>query len=121
MEETQEKKGKGGRKPGKPRNAKERHLVAAGQVFRRCLEHSQGKIEMTATQLKAADIVLSRTMPTLSAVEQTIVNDQDAKPLEQIHQELIALVKANPDLLVILNEACKEDKLTEDRKVVSIR
>lgn len=89
----------------KPRNAKERQLISAGFIFNRCVQHAKGEVEMTATQLKAADIVLSKTMPSLANVEQTIMNDSDALSMEQIQAQMIAIVQANPDLLQVLINA----------------
>lgn len=110
---------KGGRRPGKPRSAKERHLVAAGQIMHRLKKAADGEIEMTSSQVRAAEVYLSKTMPSLQAVEQTNLNEQDTKSLDQLKSELIAIVQANPELLLELNAAVTtvqavkaDDKLT---------
>jgi len=104
------------RKPRQSKSVKERNLVKAGVIFARVVDHANGKIEMSATQLKAADIVLSKTMPSLSNIEQSIVNEDDAKSLDQIKAELAALVQAQPEILTYLNSLAKPSiELISDR------
>lgn len=103
MDNEEIKIDKGGHRVGKPRNAKERNLIKAGVIFDRVVKHANGECEMTATQLRAAEIVLSKTMPSLQNVEQQIINDNDTKSIDQLKAELLALVQANPELLTELN------------------
>lgn len=60
--------------------------------------HADGKIELSVTQLKAIDMILMRTVPSLSAVEQTTINPDDALTEGQIILKFQALISAFPDL-----------------------
>ena len=46
-----------------------RERIQAGVLVERLVKHALGQIEMTATQLRAAEILLKKTIPDLSAVE----------------------------------------------------
>lgn len=113
MSDEVKKIDKGGQRLGTKRNQKTRDAIAAGQVFRIVREAATGQREVTATQLKAAELFLKKTMPDLSSVEQKIINDDDAKPIEQIQDELILMLKANPDLLAIINDKLTDKSLNE--------
>lgn len=100
------------------RTAKERQLAAAGQVFSRLQRHAAGELELSATQIKASEIILSKTMPSLSNVEQSIVNTDDAKSLDQIKAELAALVQSMPEILTYLNSLAKPSiELVSDKSL----
>lgn len=67
--------------------------------------HAAGEIEMAATQVQSARILLDRTLPTLAATEVTHVNDDDKLSEHQILAKLQALLAARPELLDTLLEA----------------
>ena len=46
-----------------------RERVQAGMLLTRLLDHALGNVEMTATQITAANILLKKVMPDLTAVE----------------------------------------------------
>lgn len=48
---------------------KVRERIKASQLVNRLTDHVLGKAEMTATQVRAAEILLNRVVPTLQAVE----------------------------------------------------
>lgn len=48
---------------------KVRERIRVGVLMRRLQNHALGKVEMTATQLKAAEILLRKAVPDMRAVE----------------------------------------------------
>ena len=46
-----------------------RERIRCGVILRRMMDHVEGKIEMSSTQLKAAEILLRKVLPDLSSVE----------------------------------------------------
>ena len=46
-----------------------RSAIQTTKILQRVNKHAMGKIEMTATQIKAAEILLRKTMPDLKAIE----------------------------------------------------
>lgn len=54
-----------------PREPAWNDKVKTGNLMARVLKHANGEIEMTATQLKAADLFLRKTVPDLSRSELT--------------------------------------------------
>ena len=48
---------------------KVRQRIKAGVLLFRLKEHALGRIEMTATQLKAAEILLRKAVPDIKSVE----------------------------------------------------
>lgn len=74
--------------------------IKTTQIVNRLEKHFNGELDtpLDATQLKAAEMLLARTLPVLSAVEQTNVNPMDSMSEAQIIQQLQALISANPEL-----------------------
>jgi len=50
-------------------NEKWREKIQSSMLVDRLVKHAVGEIEMTATQIKAADILLKKVAPDLKAVE----------------------------------------------------
>lgn len=85
-----------------------RDKVKIGNLMARVLKHANGEVEMTATQLKAADLFLKKTLPDLqrTMVEggekpvsiQTNITDAVLKmlPTDQL-EALLARAKNNPE------------------------
>ena len=46
-----------------------RERIRGGVILRRLMDHVEGKIEMSSTQLKAAEILLRKVLPDLTSVE----------------------------------------------------
>ena len=101
-------KNKNGQKKGHKVTEKTKLKKQATEIFNRVVKAAKGEIVMTAVEIRAADLALSKTMPSLSSVEQTIMNDDDAKSMEQLKTELLALLQANPELKAILVSATSE-------------
>ena len=47
-------------------------------LVKRLSDHVVGKTDMSATQLKAAEILLKKSLPDLASVEATLKGDKDA-------------------------------------------
>jgi hypothetical protein len=56
------------------------------------------RAQMTAGQINAANIVLKKLVPDLSAVEQTIIDERDTMTEAQIFDQMKNLVNASPEL-----------------------
>ena len=53
-----------------------RERIRAGQLANRLMDHFEGKIELTNSQIKAADLLFKRLEPELNRVE--VAGDKDA-------------------------------------------
>ena len=49
-------------------DAKTREKIKTSQLVNRLMQHANGKNKMTVTQIRAAEILLRKTLPDLSAV-----------------------------------------------------
>lgn len=59
-----------------------RQRIRVGVILNRLKNHMLGRIEMSSTQLQAAQILLKKALPDLAAVEHTgTLNVQDAREL----------------------------------------
>ncbi len=52
-------------------DTKTKRLMAASQLLNRLTSHANGEIEMTASQVNAAKIVIGKSIPDLKAMEVT--------------------------------------------------
>ena len=55
--------------------------IQAGVILDRLVKHVNGEIEMTASQIKAADILLKKTVPDLARTE---VTGKDGEPQQHV-------------------------------------
>jgi hypothetical protein len=55
--------------------------IRAGVILDRLIKHVNGEIEMTNSQIKAADILLKKTVPDLARTE---VTGKDGEPQQHI-------------------------------------
>lgn len=60
-----------------------RKKAQASQLVNRLRDHVLGKVEMTSTQVAAANILLKKTIPDLSSV--TVSGDED-NPVQILHR-----------------------------------
>lgn len=66
-----------------------RAKIQASQLVNRLTSHALGEVELSATQIRAIEILLKKSVPDLSSVE--VVGD-DENPLQMIQRiELTAL------------------------------
>ena len=80
-----------------PKNRQQLHQawrdkIRASVLINHLRNHVLGRIELTPTQIRAAEILLSRVMPTLQATDIT-ASDHDGNPLS------IALIAYHPSQL----------------------
>ena len=95
----------------KPRHQDEvKAKIQVSALIHRLNKHISGEVELSQTQLKAIEMLLARTMPTLTAVEQTTINPDDKLTEEQIMSKFQQLIDAFPDLLTkLLAERAKSE------------
>jgi len=55
--------------------------IQAGVILDRLVKHVNGEIEMTASQIKAADILVKKTVPDLARTE---VTGKDGEPQQHV-------------------------------------
>lgn len=51
--------------------------IQASQIINRLQAHLSGEVELSATQLRAAEILLKKSVPDLSAIELSNPEDED--------------------------------------------
>lgn len=75
--------------------------IQASQLVNLLQDHALGKkkSKVSPDRIKAAEILLARTIPVLSSVEQTINDDRDKLSEDQVLAELQGLFAAKPHLL----------------------
>ena len=56
-----------------------RKKIQASQLINRLTQHALGTLDMSATQIRAAEILLDRSLPKLAAIELT---GKDGDPIE---------------------------------------
>lgn len=94
-----------------------RENIQASAIMKRLKDHGDGKLEkpLDATQIKAYEAILARTVPTLTSQELTHVNPEHSLTEEQILQKIQALISARPDL-VAKAQAMNAKSQSEDGK-----
>lgn len=86
-----------------------REKIQTTQIVNRLYNHILGKLELSATQVKAADILLKKTMPDLSAIDINAIveNITDASKLSD--SELTNIATSGSDRAIEQTES--QDKL----------
>ena len=103
-----------------------RDAIRATQILNVLEKHATSKKgKLAASRIAAARAALPFLRPTLQAVEQTNVNQDDMLTDDQVFNKLAALVQAHPDLLQRLiatqaqaNPGIKQAELSTDRNAV---
>jgi hypothetical protein len=67
--------------------AEHRTKIANSKILNRLIEHAEGKVEMTPTQVTAALGLLKKAMPDLSAVQ--LSGDDTAPPISIIERIIV--------------------------------
>jgi hypothetical protein len=62
----------------KPYPQKARERIAADRLLKKLQDHVDGQLEMTQTQLKAAEILLRKCLPDMKAIE---ITGEDGGPI----------------------------------------
>jgi hypothetical protein len=70
-----------------------RQKIQASVIIDRLTKHINGELEMTATQIAAANTLLDRSVPKLSQVQH--VGDSDADPIKMTTEILIRAIDAD--------------------------
>jgi hypothetical protein len=66
-----------------------RAKIQASQLINRLTKHALGEVELTATQIRAIEILLKKSVPDLSAVE---LSGPDGDPVEVVTKiELVSM------------------------------
>jgi hypothetical protein len=118
---TDSSKKRQGHQPGKPLNEAHKQKIAAGRIMQRLRDNAEGKLEMSASQIRAAEVFLSKTVPSLSAVEQTNINEADSLTPEQLQASLIAMLEDKGTRQLLRNMLKGyQDTLEGDNSIVSI-
>ena len=73
--------------------------IPAGHLVSRLKKHADGEIELSPTQIRAAEILLDRALPKLSAVEQTVIDPASALSEEEILAQLVDLARKHPQIV----------------------
>lgn len=76
-------------------NEKWRGRIQTGVLLDRLQKHAFGEIEMTAAQVKSAEVVLRKTIPDLKAIEHS--GGVDIRT--ESDDEVLARIKANAEKL----------------------
>mgnify|MGYP001617580555 CR=1 FL=1 len=76
-----------------------REKISTTMLMLRLKEHIDGKVQLESTQIKAIELILQRTVASLSSVEQTVHTADDILTDEQIAARFQGLIEAHPDLL----------------------
>lgn len=72
--------------------------IGVSMLMNRLKKHIDGEIELQQTQLKAIELILQRTVPSLSAVEQTNIEPEKALTESDLLAQMGAFLAAHPDL-----------------------
>ena len=73
--------------------------IQSTQLVNRLKKHARGEIEMSPTQIRAAEILLDRVIPKLSAVEQTVIDPAASMSKEEILAQLVDLARKHPQIV----------------------
>lgn len=88
-----------GPKLRRPKAAEVRTKIQAGVLITRLEQHAAGKIDMSPTQVRAAEVLLKKILPDLQSAELHHHDDTDSMSEEQLVQLLAATLAALPDEL----------------------
>lgn len=74
---------------------KTREKIQTSQLVNRLMSHANGEVDMTPTQIRAAEILLNKTLPNLSAVDMNATHDI-ADPLADLLKGLDGRTRGLP-------------------------
>ena len=69
-----------------------RNKIRISMLMNRLVDHAHGKVELSSTQVRALEIVLSKLVPTLSSVEATVENVSYVNDLSVIGDRIRAML-----------------------------
>lgn len=87
-----------------------RAAIKVGVIIQRLAAAADGQIEMSPAQIKAAQILLDKSLPTLQAIESTQIEDKptlSAEDVDQLLKDLISdMARQDPEgLTAMIDEA----------------
>ena len=91
--------GKKGATWSKPMTRQQRDEIAVTKIENILDNHRDGKNRLSISRLRAIELRYHKLRPSLSAVEQTIINDADSQSEGDIVAKLVALFQAEPSLM----------------------
>lgn len=80
-------------------NDRWRERIQTSMLINRLQDQALGKLDMSQTQIKAAEILLARVAPTLTATELTTVDESATLTEADLLLQLQALIEQHPDLV----------------------
>ena len=85
--------------------------IQTGMILSKLEAHLRDEIELKPTQLKAAELLLARTLPTLAAVEHTQINEMDKLTEAQIMDKIANMIESNPGLATVLQSLSRRQSV----------
>src|SRR3990172_3625887 len=90
---------------------KTREKIRASMLVNRLQDHVEGKAEMSSTQVKAASVLLAKTLPDLTSADIHNSRQDESRTYEDIRLELIR-EHGEPLALLLLKEITQGQYLT---------
>lgn len=88
-----------------------RAAIKVGSIITRLVKAADGELDMTPTQIKAAQILLDKSLPTLQAIESTQIEDKPelaAEDVDALLRDLISdMARQDPEGLKALIDDAK--------------
>lgn len=72
--------------------------IQASMLMNRLRDHGLGKIDLSPAQVKSIEVILSKLVPSLSSVEQTITDERDTLQDSDLATRLASLFAEKPGL-----------------------
>lgn len=92
-----------------------RKRIKVGMLVSRLEAASEGRVDMSATQVAAAKILLDKAVPSLSAVEQTTIDPSASLGESDIRDQLRTLLASHPDVVAeLLGEQARQAREASD-------
>jgi hypothetical protein len=76
-----------------------RERIQVGMLVAQLEKASKGELELSATQVAAAKILLDKALPSLQAIETSTANQWDKMSEEEIGEMVKALITSHPGLI----------------------
>src|SRR3990167_11121464 len=101
---------------------KTREKIRASMLVNRLQDHVEGKAEMSSTQVKAASVLLAKTLPDLTSADIHDSRQHESRTYEDIRLELIR-EHGEPMALLLLKEISQGDylKMVQVKQTVTVK
>lgn len=96
----------------------QRDRVRAELLAQRLELHAKGRVEMSATQVAAAKVLIDKGKPSLQAIEHQEIDARDRIPESELLGQLQAIISANPGLLQQLNAIAAQQQTDGSPRLV---